>query len=318
MKFDLKTLAIAMLITAVLVLLLINGGQQTVRDHSSAASALGAPIVFAQLPSTINGTLPPSDIISWVETNQSIDLEKAKQALANRQICDWNTFTETNTFIECYRKYYPYSEWSITKHVNVYIRIYRDGLIVTYVPHIDNETLVLSLWVSSDAVGLETDSVLWSVLYALNITGVKSEDIHHGTSIYRGAKYMKILWCDRIDLSGGWSSSGYEGKWLGSYTIYDNSTVLKGWLIWLLRYDDVYGYRDDVYLEIYYNSSILYSNVVPYGDFVKPLDMVSAGLLNVGNYNYRIERYCDSNWIRGGYNCDYIEAQLVMVILLKG
>ncbi len=309
---------------------------------SKNAPSLGIPIVFAQVPSTINNSLPPSDIISWVETNQKIDLDKAKQQLQNQKIC--TKFTNiTKNFIECYVKYYPFKSWGDTNDfVNIYVRVYRDGTIVTYVPHIDKWTLLRSLYISGEdnSVKLATDVILEKVLNALGIVhqgppgpgggpggpgpggpgpgpgpgggagGKGALKIYHGTSVYRNAKYMEILWSDKCNLyrNGEWIDFYIR---LGMYNITYNSTILKGFMVWLVKWSS--GDNDHVYLKVYYNysrSPLLSIEAEPRVDIFFR-DMVSQHLLNTGLYDFMVEHYCEDY-------CDKVYTQLIMVILLKG
>ena len=281
------------------------------KQHCSRnAPSLGIPIDFAQVPSTINNSLPPSDIISWIDTGQEINLTKAQQDLQN--ICQGFT-NVTNTFIECYLRYYPFQNWGDTNDfINIYVRVYSNGLVVTYVPHINEQTLILSLNVSSSTVELQTDVVLLKVLKLLGINGFSENEVYHGTSVYTNAKYMKILWSN-VEISDPYY--GYPANIrLGEYTIYDNSSIVKGFLAWLVDWY-VSESPDTVRLTVYYNSSSTILSLSPSGTYTF-VDMVSNKLLNVGTYDYWLTHNLAPTDDVAGW--DHVVTQVVMVLLLKG
>ncbi len=340
MKVSVRLAMITVLLVAMITITTLCLTHPLIEKQRSSKNvpSLGIPIVFAQVPSTINNSLPPSDIISWVETNQKIDLDKAKQQLQNQKIC--TKFTNvTKNFIECYVKYYPFKSWGDTNDfVNIYVRVYRDGTIVTYVPHIDKWTLLRSLYISKEdnSVKLATDVILEKVLNALGIVhqgppgpgggpggpgpgpgpgpggagGKGGLRIYHGTSAYRNAKYMEILWSNKYNLY----REGYHITFsvrMGMYNITYNNTILRGFMVWLVYWPN--GGDDYVYLDVYYNYSnlpLLWIEAEPTSDVVFR-DMISQHLLNVGLYDYVVYHHCE------GY-CDEVYTQLIMVILLKG
>ncbi len=291
---------------------------------SKNAPSLGIPIVFAQVPSTINNSLPPSDIISWVETNQTIDLSQAQQRL--QQLCEG--FDEiTNDYIDCYLTYYPFKDfwYDSNDFVKIHVRIYRNGLIVTYVPHVDKRTLVLSLNITQNSVKLQTDVVLITVANLLGIRSISESSIYHGTSVYKDAKYMEILWSNLQNLNNvPYVSTSYgdvKRLRLGMYVIRDNSSILEGFLVWLMKDRQISPYDwdyDNIYIYVRYNETQMrYLNLATWihHDWIAgyniTTDMTKLGLLNIGSYGYWIEDYEQGDW-------DEVYTQVVIVLLLKG
>ncbi len=232
----LAAIASTLALLALIVLLVTQPHQGTA--SGSLIALVKPPAIVAQAQSSSNSS-DNVTLVSWVLTNQTINLEDANESLTENgflvtEVTD--EYLEANKRYDCLPGFYTGIN---APGVTVNVRVYSNGTILAYVV-LDPSQLPLITYFPRGAKkpGLLTGKVLNDVLSYLGL-GEYAQYIKHSMPSHPDAKYIGFMWAHN-----DWM--GFDVS--GTYKI-NKEVIAAGYILLINSYDDQRDYGVSLYLD---------------------------------------------------------------------